>query len=345
MNSTTILPTTDLVRSLRDLTAERKVLVLVDANTKIHCLPLLSDLNFDATLELPAGESSKSHHQLDRIYSSLLKYAFTRSDMIVNLGGGMITDIGGFAAATYMRGIPFVNIPTSLLAMVDAAHGGKVGINYQGVKNYIGSFAEAQSCLIAPEFLQTVPEQELRCGYAEMIKHAILRGGSLYEQLRTTDASRWKDNITADSIRDSFQFKISIVKDDFQESGLRKILNFGHTIGHAVESVMHASSQPINHGEAVAIGMCCASMLSEKYTGLDPEIGANIRTYVYELFGRRAMSNGEIREIARMSRTDKKNAEDSLRMVLLEDIGKPVYDISVPESDILTVLTQYQDRL
>jgi len=345
MNSTTILPTTDLVRSLRDLTAERKVLVLVDANTKIHCLPLLSDLNFDATLELPAGESSKSHHQLDRIYSSLLKYAFTRSDMIVNLGGGMITDIGGFAAATYMRGIPFVNIPTSLLAMVDAAHGGKVGINYQGVKNYIGSFAEAQSCLIAPEFLQTLPEQELRCGYAEMIKHAILRGGNMYEQLCTGDPSAWKDNISADTIRDSFQFKISIVNDDFREAGLRKILNFGHTIGHAIEAVLHNSNETISHGDTVAIGMCCASMLSEKHSGLDHAIGVNIRTYVYEIFGRRAIKQEEIQEIAQMSRTDKKNAEDSIRMVLLEDVGKPLYDIAVPQSDIVEVLNRYQEGL
>jgi len=345
MNPTTILSIADLTASLRELTAERKVLVLVDSNTKEHCLPLLSGVNFETKLELPAGEASKSHDQLDRIYSSLLKHAFNRSDMIVNLGGGMITDIGGFAAATYMRGIPFVNIPTSLLAMVDAAHGGKVGINYQGMKNYIGAFANAQSSLIAPEFLQTLPEQELRCGYAEMIKQSILHGGNMYEQLCTGDPSNWQANISAETIRDSFQFKISIVKDDFREAGLRKILNFGHTIGHAIEAVLHNSNENISHGEAVAIGMCCASMLSEKHSGLDPAIGANIRTYIYEIFGRRAMKQEEIQEIARMSRTDKKNAEDSIRMVLLEDVGKPLYDIAVPQSDIVEVLNRYQEGL
>lgn len=345
MNSPTILPIADLSDALLELTAHRKVLVLVDSNTQEHCLPLLADIHFDVTLELPAGDASKSHAQLERIYSALLQHAFTRSDMIVNLGGGMITDIGGFAAATYMRGIPFVNVPTSLLGMVDAAHGGKVGINFHGVKNYVGSFAEAHGCLIAPELLRTLPELELRCGYAEMIKHALLHGGTMYDHILGSDASEWKENITPNSIGDSFQFKTSVVENDFRESGLRKILNFGHTIGHAIEAVLNSSSETISHGEAVAIGMNCASLLSEKHCRLDGETTTGIRAYIYEVFGRRPISSQEIQEITRICNTDKKNAQDSIRMVLLKAVGKPVYDIAVPESDIVEVLNRYQEGL
>ncbi|MEM8969941.1 MAG: 3-dehydroquinate synthase family protein, partial [Bacteroidota bacterium] len=230
--------TKNIAGTLADLLSKSsfsQVAVLVDENTRQHCLPLIQEvLPPEYTLvEIKSGELNKNLDTCAHIWAQLTEQHFDRKALLINLGGGVIGDMGGFCAATYKRGISFVNIPATLLAQVDASVGGKLGIDFRGFKNHIGLFQEPQQVLIDAAFLRTLPEQELRSGFAEVIKHALIHDSVYWNKLRGASLAQqpWTEHI-----RHSVQVKSWVVDQDFREGGLRKILNFGHTVGHAVES-------------------------------------------------------------------------------------------------------------
>mgnify|MGYP001433639258 CR=1 FL=1 len=236
--------------------------ILVDENTKEHCLPLLlaqlPSLSNSLIIEIQSGEENKNLSTCSLIWEELSKHNFDRNSLLINLGGGVIGDMGGFAASTYKRGIDFIQIPTTLLAMADASVGGKLGIDFSGLKNQVGLFKNPKSVLIYPEFLETLVENQLNSGFAEIVKHALIADVNLWNHLKETSFSDvdWKDIIAK-----SIQLKNKIILDDPFEKNARKQLNFGHTFGHALESINKYRSN-LTHGEAISIGIILATKIS-----------------------------------------------------------------------------------
>ena len=216
-----------------DISGYSKVAILVDENTKRDCLPKLPQFENPIIIEIKSGEENKNINTCNFIWEQLTAQHFDRNSLLINLGGGVIGDMGGFAASTYKRGIDFIQIPTTLLAMVDASVGGKLGVDFNGLKNQIGLFNNPESVLIFPEFLETLPENQLKSGFAEVVKHALISDKNLWEELTSTtfDKLNWEAIILT-----SIQIKNNIILSDPFEKGNRKKLNFGHTFGHAVES-------------------------------------------------------------------------------------------------------------
>ncbi|RZL11258.1 MAG: 3-dehydroquinate synthase [Pedobacter sp.] len=242
-----------------------KVFVLTDEHTSVHCLPVFQQLLDDFTgfdlIETSAGEENKSIDFCIGIWKTLLDFGADRKCLLINLGGGVITDMGGFIAATYKRGVDFVNIPTSLLAQVDASVGGKTGIDVDNAKNMVGTFSIPIAVFIEDVFLKTLPEKEMRSGSAEVLKHGLIADAAYFKELNDTGLHA----ITAAQVYRSVEIKNTVVTEDPLEKGLRKILNFGHTIGHALESYSLSNDKtPLTHGDAIAIGMICESYLSFK---------------------------------------------------------------------------------
>ena len=299
--------------------APSKTFLLVDSNTT-HCLsvfvPKLGQLDaaFEV-LEVPPGEESKSLEVAANLWSVLLEYGADRNSLIINVGGGVVCDLGAFIAATFKRGIPFVNIPTSLLAMVDASVGGKNGINFAGLKNQLGTFTQPNYVLIDPDFLTSLSQQEWESGHAEMLKHALLSGTNWAEALQFEPAT-----LALHEIQQSVAFKAAIVREDFKETGKRKVLNLGHTTGHAWESYAAVSGNPCTHGAAVIQGLHVALMLS----GLEDEQSALAQRYPWQRVAEEALQPLWERQLQ-----DKKNTHGEVRYVLLEHLGRPVWDIEI----------------
>ncbi|HAJ99380.1 MAG TPA: 3-dehydroquinate synthase [Bacteroidales bacterium] len=242
-----------------------KIFVLVDENTHEHCLPSFTEkLPEDYpihVIEMPAGEKHKSLETCQLIWEQLTNEFADRRSVLINLGGGVVCDVGGFAAAVYKRGIRFIHIPTTLMAMADASIGGKTGIDLHALKNIVGTFQQPIGVFVYPAFLQTLPERELFNGFAEMLKHGIIFDSAYFYHLAKTGPN----TLTIDDIRISVEIKSDIVQKDPKEQGLRKILNFGHTIGHALEThSLRNDAQPLLHGEAVILGMMAELLLSER---------------------------------------------------------------------------------
>ena len=216
-----------------DVSQYSKIGILVDENTKEFCLPLLSEIKKSVIIEIKSGEENKNIDSCNLIWEALTKNCFDRNSLLINLGGGVIGDMGGFCASTYKRGIEFIQIPTSLLAMVDASVGGKLGVDFNGLKNQVGLFSNPKSVIINPKFLETLPEDELRSGFAEVVKHALIVDKNLWNHLKNNP---FQDLYWEEIIESSVQIKNKIVMSDPKEKGERKKLNFGHTFGHAIES-------------------------------------------------------------------------------------------------------------
>jgi 3-dehydroquinate synthase len=299
--------------------APSKTFLLVDSNTT-HCLsvfvPKLGQLDaaFEV-LEVPPGEESKSLEVAANLWSVLLEYGADRNSLIINVGGGVVCDLGAFIAATFKRGIPFVNVPTSLLAMVDASVGGKNGINFAGLKNQLGTFTQPNYVLIDPDFLTSLPQQEWESGHAEMLKHALLSGTNWAEALQFEPAT-----LALHEIQKSVAFKAEIVREDFKETGKRKVLNLGHTTGHAWESYAAFSGNPCTHGAAVIQGLHVALLLS----GLQDEQYALAKRYPWIKVEDDALTPLWERQLQ-----DKKNTHGEVRYVLLEELGKPIWDVQI----------------
>lgn len=322
-----------------------KVFVLVDSNTEIHCLPLLQDalgpIEFDL-IEITPGEENKNIDFCIGIWRMLLDFGADRNSILINLGGGVITDMGGFAASTFKRGIDFVQVPTTLLSQVDASVGGKTGIDMDNVKNIIGTFTQPKAVFIHSAFLATLDERELRSGYAEVIKHGLIYDAFLFEKLKSIAPV----DLSPQIIYRSVEIKNEVVLSDPYEKGLRKILNFGHTIGHAVESYsLRHDKSPLLHGEAIAIGFICEAFLSAKKNGLpQSELTEIIKTIksIYPGYNQDKASYPDLLEIMK---NDKKNNAGQISFSLLNRIGKCSFDIFCTEEEILESLNFYMTYL
>lgn len=306
--------------------APSKIAIIVDENTHDHCLEFLIT-GFEALAEaevilLPAGEENKVLEVCFQVWETLTEAGFGRHDLIINLGGGVVTDLGGFVASVYKRGIAFINIPTSLLGMLDAAIGAKTGIDFAGYKNQLGSFQQALATYIDTGFLQTLPEEEWRNGFAELLKHALISDQALWDAL--LKIQNIQQELQSDTIQQGVQIKNSIVSEDPLEKGKRKILNFGHTIGHALESYYLETDQPLSHGHAVAIGMLIEAKLSQMKTGLSDAAFEQIRLQVKKFYPLQVPK--DIDTLWALMQQDKKNAQGMVRVCLLTQIGACVYD-------------------
>ena len=312
------------------------VFILTDENVVSFWLPeVVHWLHCGSAIDIviKAGEQHKNLQNVQRIWKTLMRHHADRNSLLINLGGGVITDLGGFAASTYKRGIKFINVPTTLLAMVDAAIGGKTGIDFGGAKNQIGTFAEAEDVIIDPVFLKTLPQRELLSGMAEMLKYGFIADPSLLE-INQKNYQCY--------IKRAGEIKRDIVEKDPLEKGLRKILNFGHTMGHAIESHYLSTDNPLLHGEAVALGMAAALWISVKQCGLDSKVLDNFEKQLPALLSEAEISFSEIDIDPIMAYLvhDKKNKGEKPQFVLLEAVGKPIWDVEVPV-EILRVSLEY----
>lgn len=309
------------------------VIILVDENTKKKCLPLLkrsfSRPRSISIIQMKSGETNKNIRVCEKIWKELSRMSAGRDSLLINLGGGVISDIGGFVASTYKRGIDFLNIPTTLLAQADASIGGKTGIDFSDYKNQIGTFAFPKAIFIDPGFLQSLNKRELLSGFAEMIKHGLIADREYWNRLQTSSPSLLlqEQGCSGDEwskmILDSIQIKNNIVIHDPYEKGLRKALNFGHTIGHAIESASLRSKKKMLHGEAIALGMICEAYLSRKCCRLSSEDLNSITKYIISVFNPKPVRIPAKRLISLMKQ-DKKNKDTEINFTLLHGIGTAV---------------------
>lgn len=313
---------------LKEMLAEAsKVFVLTDANVAMYWLPELEHwLGCEQAIEIvvKAGERYKTLGTARRIWKTLLKNQADRQSVLVNLGGGTISDLGGFTASCYQRGIRFVNVPTTLLAMVDASIGGKNGVDLGGIKNQIGTFAEPEEVLVNPIFLSTLSERELLSGIAEMVKYGFVAD----EDLLQVDESNYEQFILR-----AGRIKKEIVEQDFRDRGDRHVLNFGHTVGHAIEAYSLTTNTPLTHGESVALGMWCALWLSVRQCGLREETLVEYDPVMKMLVAQSELPFDTIDVDAVMNRLayDKKSQDGQARFVLLKAVEKPLVDQLVAE--------------
>ncbi|MBG6234481.1 3-dehydroquinate synthase [Pedobacter sp. CAN_A7] len=321
-----------------------KVFVFTDGNTSEICLPvfreMLDDFSEFDLIETDPGEENKNIDFCIGIWKTLLDFEADRKCLMINLGGGVITDMGGFIASTYKRGIHFINIPTTLLAQVDASVGGKTGIDIDNVKNMVGTFTLPQAVFIETAFLKTLPERELLSGFAEMIKHGLIADQDYYQALKTSDYK----NPAAEAIFRSVEIKNEVVTTDPQEQNLRKILNFGHTIGHAVESyALSNNPMPLTHGEAIAIGMVCEAFLSHRNSTLTAAELEDITTYILSLYPAYTIVPESFDDLLALMQSDKKNEHGQVMFSLLENIGHCGYNCIVTTQDIKESLNYFNN--
>lgn len=328
-------------RAFRDWTNARqfsRIIVLVDGNTAVHCLPRLRKYASDATdvLEMPAGESAKDLATAGMLWERLASLGADRNSLLICLGGGVVTDMGGFVASTFKRGIPFAHVPSSLLGMVDAAIGGKTGIDLSFAKNLVGTFATPAALLIDTSFLESLPEGEWVSGKAEMLKHGLIADPELWQELSKPGRPAEGAILRAAAIKER------IVAEDPLETGLRRILNFGHTLGHALESRALELGREIRHGEAVVAGMLMASWLSTQYGNLPAAAWEEIREALLAAAPAVDPLLADPDACLPFVRQDKKNRDGIIRMVLLHRIGEAARDMPVAEERIREALSTYR---
>ncbi len=316
------------------------IFALVDDNTARCALPLL-DLNA-TVITIGAGDAHKSLDTLTVVWDALRRGGATRHSLLVNLGGGMVTDLGGMAAATFKRGMPFVNVPTTLLAAVDAAVGGKTGINFGGLKNEIGVFAPAHHVVISTLFFDTLPQREFMAGYAEMLKHAMLTGDDALDALLRFEPSGDRQGLL-ELLRASVKVKRHIVEDDPCECGPRKALNLGHTVGHAFESLALRREKPVPHGYAVAWGLIVESVLSHMRLGFPSPVLYRLANYVLERYGAFPITCDDYGFLLDAMRHDKKSVQGEINCTLLAACGDTRIDEAVTSDEMQTALDLYRD--
>lgn len=334
------------IEHLRNLiSSHTKTFILLDENTENYCLNVIEGIDLPNVIKIviPSGEQNKNIETVQLIWSKLIENHADRKALLINVGGGMVTDIGGFAASCYQRGIDFINIPTTLLGMIDASIGGKTGIDFQGLKNQIGVFSHPLAVVVLFEFLETLPKRELLSGLAEIIKYGFIVDKSFLEAKLCSYPSY---PLYPQFIEKAIAVKDKITRNDTTEQGRRKILNFGHTIGHAFETYLIDNHQEIRHGEGVALGMLSALYLSEKYCGMNHEITLGYKDLYAKNFNRFDLNDIPVDALMEIVRHDKKNEGGDIRFVLIEDIGKAVFDVVVKPEDIvdsIKYLVDYQN--
>ncbi|MFT5617423.1 MAG: 3-dehydroquinate synthase [Arenicella sp.] len=319
-----------------------QIAVLVDENTVEYCYPLVQKLfPKHSLIEIKSGEEYKNLETCTEIWERLTKLGFDRHSVLLNLGGGVIGDMGGFCASTYKRGIDFVQIPTTLLSQVDASVGGKLGIDFYGFKNHIGLFQEPNQVVICSAFLKTLPDRQMRSGFAEVVKHAFIRDAKHWAEIKSKKINEqdWHKIISH-----SVQLKYEVVEADPTERNLRKILNFGHTIGHAVESFfLEKRYRKLFHGEAVAIGMIAEAYISFRKNFISGSEYFEIRDYLIQVFGKVEIKASELTSIAELAIHDKKNKEGVILASLLESVGTANYNQEITLDEIKEALQVYEE--
>ena len=322
------------------------LLVLVDETTQQCCLPVISDFECMQGAQIITIGATDTHKTLDSIshvWSEMQRFGATRHSLMINLGGGMVTDLGGFAASTFKRGIPYINIPTTLLSMVDASVGGKTGINFGGLKNEIGVFNNARCVILDTTFLQTLDAENILSGYAEMLKHGLISNEKMWSELLTFDITSLDHlDILGSLVEKSVAVKQRIVTEDPTEKGIRKALNLGHTVGHAFESFALAH-QPILHGYAVAYGLMTELYLCCVKTGFPQDKMRQTVNFIKEHYGKMTITCDDYPRLLELMHHDKKNEGNDINFTLLGTIGDIRINQTVSEEDIKEALDFYRE--
>ena len=358
----------DLAMSLAECGRDH-IFVLTDENTLEKCWPMLSNfygLKNAKIITIKAGDQNKTLDSLAYVWQELANGGATRHSCLINLGGGMVTDLGGFAASTFKRGMNFINLPTTLLAMVDASVGGKTGINFRGLKNEIGVFNDSKFVILNTEFLATLDKENMLSGYAEMLKHGLISNEDTWAELiefefdvkdssddsNNNSTQRSTFNIQRSTFKrlqrmvaDSVKVKENIVEQDPTEKGLRKALNFGHTFGHAFESMSLSPDSPhispLLHGYAVAYGIICELYLSSVKVGFPTDKMRQTVTYIRENYGTLPITCDDYDELIRLMTHDKKNTSGTINFTLLAGIG----DIRIDQTATIEEIKEALDFL
>ena len=322
-----------------------KIFILVDENTHQYCLPkFLNNLETNVAIEIIEIESGEINKTIDTcvdVWNTLSELNADRKSLLINIGGGVITDLGGFVACTFKRGIAYINVPTTLLSMVDASVGGKTGVDLGHLKNQIGVISNPNLVLIDTEFLDTLPKNQMRSGLAEMLKHGLITGKDYWNNF--LDLSKLSLDDLDELIHESVIIKKNVVEEDQFETGLRKTLNFGHTLGHAVESyfLSHNDKPTLLHGEAIIIGMILECYISSEMLGFPTETVSEIKDLFITYYGKVEINKDDYTPIIDLLKYDKKNDYGNINFVLLKDIGVPKLDCIVSEKLIVEAFEFY----
>ena len=334
----------DVRQAVAEIAPDR-LFVLTDENTARHCWPLLAPALASSTslITIPPSDEAKNLDSLAAVWTALSQGGATRHSLLLNLGGGMVTDLGGFAASTFKRGLAFINLPTTLLAMVDASVGGKTGINFCGLKNEIGVFQNAATVILDTRFLRTLDRENLLSGYAEMLKHGLISTPGHFTDLLRFDIEQPDFTELQQMVARSVAVKEDIVLQDPHELGLRKALNLGHTVGHAFESLALAKHRPVLHGYAVAWGLVCELYLSVKRQGFPRDVFYNLLNFVRDHYGRFPLDCRDYDRLYELMTHDKKNIAGVINFTLLADVGEIRINQTATRDEVFDMLDFYRE--
>jgi 3-dehydroquinate synthase len=323
-----------------------KVFLLTDQIASGFCLPLIQEVIDEFSIrsvEIPSGEENKNIQSVGLVWDFLSKNGADRKSLLINIGGGMLTDLGGFAASTFKRGLDFINIPTTLLAQVDASLGGKTGFNFNGLKNEIGVFMEPNSVFINTEFLKTIDRENFLSGYAEMLKHGLIKSREHWDELLVYDM----ENIDYETLQEIIAHSVAVkewhVLNDLREQHIRKALNFGHTVGHAFESYALYGSRPILHGFAVVYGMIVELFLSHKQCGLGIDDLNSISAWMLDKYGKFEIQECDYNALYNLMTHDKKNEGKRINFTLIPEIGRVEINVDCSKELIFEALEYYKN--
>ena len=348
MNPQKVVISENLTEALATAIAEcehDRTFILVDETTERCCLPIVSGLDCvrgAQIIVIGATDSHKTLESLSHVWEALGEGGATRHSLLINIGGGMVTDLGGFAASTFKRGINYINIPTTLLSMVDASVGGKTGINFRGLKNEIGVFSNASTVILDTTFLKTLDAENICSGYAEMLKHGLISNEKMWAELINFDLARPDLQQLQTMVADSVAVKQRIVTEDPLEQGIRKALNLGHTVGHAFESFALKHS-PILHGYAVAYGLISELYLSTVKTGFPSDKMHQTVSFIKEHYGKMAITCDDYPTLLELMTHDKKNGAGTINFTLLGGIGDIRINQTATKEDIYEALDFYRE--
>ena len=322
-----------------------RLMVLTDETTQQLCWPVVKDfdcLRQAQQIVIKAGDDHKTLESLAHVWQEMQRHGASRHSLLVCLGGGMVTDLGGFAASTFKRGLHLINIPTTLLAMVDASVGGKTGINFGGLKNEVGVFRNASAVILDTTFLQTLDRENILSGYAEMLKHGLINNQEMLDELIAFDVEQPDLKQLGRMVADSVKVKQRIVLEDPTEKGLRKALNLGHTVGHAFESLA-LRRQPVLHGYAVAWGVVCELYLSFMKCGFPPKLLRQVSNFILEHYGRMNITCDDYPTLLELMTHDKKNVAGQINFTLLGSVGELKLNQTATKAEIEEALDFYRE--
>lgn len=344
-----VIITNNATEELENIISESKndkFFILTDSNTNKNCLNMLHCSEPIANahiITIKADDTNKNIESTTHVWKELSNNGCTRHSCLINIGGGMVTDLGGFAASTFKRGIDFINIPTTLLSMVDASVGGKTGINFNGLKNEIGVFNDAKAVIIDTAFLKTLDQHNICSGYAEMLKHSLLKDNKMWAQHINFNLYSPDLDSLLSMIKESVGVKERIVSEDPHESGIRKALNLGHTAGHAFESYAMHTNRPILHGYAVAYGIICELYLSHALQGFPLDKMRQTVNFIKENYGRMNITCDDYESLYSLMKHDKKNTGNEINFTLLKDVGDIKINQTVSKELIMESLDFYRE--